>query len=101
MNRRGFIIGTGAALLAAPAIVRCTSIMQVKAWSSPINKIVRTMQTTIGSAGQAVFHYPTRETFGIGDPVYIGRDGYAYRHDSDRCPAPTEAWRNPCIKRAV
>lgn len=32
MNRRGFLLGLGAAAVAAPAIVRAASIMPVRAW---------------------------------------------------------------------
>lgn len=102
-TRRSLITGIGA-LLCAPAIVRASSIMPVKAWSdqwvranSPMVRVVG----TISSGGNVVFHYPTRERFSIGDLVYIGEDGYAYRHDSSRCPAPTESWRNPCVGAAV
>lgn len=35
-TRRGFLTGLGAGLICAPAIVRASSLMQVKVWRDPL-----------------------------------------------------------------
>lgn len=47
MNRRSLLIG-GLALFAAPAIVRATSIMPVKAWRVPIGRNIYVRETATG-----------------------------------------------------
>ena len=75
-TRRGLITGLGA-LLAAPAIVRATSIMPVKAWVAPRHEVVICAPDTNPISGPWQT-YPVAPGAAIyrGDLVVLGTDGY-------------------------
>jgi len=99
-TRRSLITGIGA-LLCAPAIVRAGSLMPISAWREPAPAFKPYVYVSNSSASPNVFCYPTKEHFSTGDLVYLGNDGYAYRHDSDRCQPVDQFLRNSCLGVAV
>lgn len=77
LSRRGLIAGLGA-LLAAPAIVRASSLMPVKAFASPYMPYMGLAQ--LKQEGAPVpFDYTAGEQIYAGDMVRIGDDGRVYR----------------------
>ncbi len=97
-TRRGLLTGIGA-LLCAPAIVRATNIMPVKAWAgdgvalystrhpfNPTTVVVRTFDTMM-VGGPEVMVFPSLSSFQAGDLVYMGKDGYAHRSRAETSQA--------------
>lgn len=91
ISRRSMFAGA-AALLAAPAIVRASNLMPVRAWAAPnpwvwvatYESLNRAPPLTVEGAcltfdRGGLDRYPTTEPIWRGDIVCIGADGYARR----------------------
>ena len=76
ITRRGLITGL-ATFLAAPAIVRASSLMPVKALPDPMAVI----GVTDWGMGHMAINWRCGEPLNVGDLVRLGKDGKVYRVD--------------------
>jgi hypothetical protein len=75
MNRRTFIIGlTG--IIAAPAIIRASSLMPVRAWKPELKYVQHAWGH--GTFGRAGGYYEAGEPIPMHSAVSIGTDGRIY-----------------------
>lgn len=92
-SRRGFI-AEAIGLLAAPTIVRSSSLMQVRAFIESVSRPKRF--SLDGPHGRVIFSPASAtmpgalSTIGVGEPIFpgeficVGSDGYAYKSKEPR-----------------
>lgn len=80
ISRRQALIGSLTSLIAAPAIVRASSLMPVKVVAKPIPS--QKWVTFYTSWSSIPYHALAGENLYVGDIVVAGQDGRAYRAPS-------------------